>query len=92
MGLDFKAANARILDSIHTICRKYLPRGRQQGDWWVACVPWRDDRTPSLGVSLTTGRWKDFGRPGDGGDAVDLLAKLQNTQPADIVRQVLGSD
>lgn len=90
--LDFKAANLKAAASIHTICRKYLPKGRQQGDWWLATVPWRADRTPSLGVSLTTGRWKDFGRPGDHGDTIDLLSRLTGRKAADIVREMQGTD
>lgn len=92
MSLDFKAANAACAASILSICRKYLPKGVQKGDWWLATVPWRADRTPSLGVSLTTGRWKDFGRPGEGGDCLDLLARLKSTTAAAIVREMQGAD
>lgn len=86
MGLDFKAANAALARDIIGICKKYLPAGEQKGDWWLARVPWRADKTPSLGVSLTTGRWKDFGREDDRGDLLSLVARLENKAPADIVR------
>ena len=92
MKLDFKAANATIAGQIETICRKYLPRGRRQGDWYLACVPWREDKTPSLGVSMTTGNWKDFGRAGEYGDALDLLSRLTRRKAVDIVRDLQGTD
>lgn len=92
MPLDFKAANAAILRDILSICRKYLPGGRQQGEWWLAKVPWRADKTPSLGVSLTTAIWKDFGRPGEHGDGVSLVSKLTQRTLADVVRQYVTGD
>lgn len=60
---------------IEALCRDWLPGGKRQGGWYVACAPWRDDRNPSLGVSLTTGRWKDFAT-GEKGDMIDLSMKL----------------
>ena len=41
----------------------------------MATSPWRDDRSPSLGVSLTTGMWRDFAT-GERGDMLDLSMKL----------------
>lgn len=60
---------------IEALCRHWLPNGKRQGNWWVCCSPWRDDRTPSLGVSLTTGFWKDFST-GEGGDVFALSMRL----------------
>lgn len=60
---------------IEILCRGWLPQGKRQGNWWVCQTPWRDDRDPSLGVSLTTGRWRDFAT-GDSGDMIDLSMRL----------------
>jgi DNA primase len=60
---------------IEAICKDWLPDGKKQGGWWVVKCPWREDKDPSLGVSLTTGRWQDFAR-GDHGDMMDLSMKL----------------
>lgn len=60
---------------IETLCRHWLPQGSKQGNWWVCCTPWREDTKPSLGVSFTTGRWKDFAT-GEHGDMIDLSMKL----------------
>lgn len=60
---------------IETLCRNWLPKGKRQGGWWVCCTPWRQDTNPSLGVSLTTGIWKDFAS-GERGDMIDLSMRL----------------
>lgn len=60
---------------IEALCRSWLPNGKRQGNWWVCCNPWRNDRTPSLGVSFTSGRWQDFGS-GECGDMIDLSMRL----------------
>lgn len=60
---------------IEALCRDWLPNGKRQGGWYLACSPWRDDRNPSLGISLSTGRWRDFAT-GEKGDMIDLSMKL----------------
>lgn len=60
---------------IELICRDWLSHGSKQGGWWVCTTPWRDDSSPSLGVSLTTGRWSDFAT-GEKGDMIDLSMRL----------------
>lgn len=91
MALDFRLAKARALANLRGILRKHLPKGQEKGDWYVACVPWREDRTPSLGVSLTTGAYVDFGREGDKGDILSLLSKLERRPLVDIVRDLTRS-
>ena len=66
------------------LCRDWLPDGKKQGDWWVTKVPWREDHSPSLGVSLTTGRWQDFAR-GDHGDVLDLAQKIFDDSLSDVL-------
>jgi DNA primase len=60
---------------LESICKDWLPDGKRQGLWWVTRCPWREDKKPSLGVSLTTGRWRDFAS-GERGDVFDLSMKL----------------
>lgn len=60
---------------IEALCKAWLPDGKRQGGWFVCRAPWREDRNASLGVSLSTGRWKDFAT-GEHGDMIDLSMKL----------------
>jgi hypothetical protein len=60
---------------IEALCKDWLPDGKRQGGWYLCSAPWRDDRNASLGVSLSTGRWKDFAT-GDHGDMIDLSMRL----------------
>lgn len=60
---------------VEALCRAWLPHGKRQGGWWVATTPWRDDRTPSLGVSFSTATWRDFAT-GERGDMIDLSMRL----------------
>lgn len=79
-----------IKDRLHSshyeaLCRAWLPSGKKQGGWWLACTPWREDRNPSLGVSLSTGRWKDF-TTGDQGDMLDLSMRIFGGTMADTIK------
>lgn len=69
------------------LARRWLPNGSRNGGWWVCPVPWREDKNPSFGLSLTTGRWKDFGGP-DKGDLIDLYRRLYGGSAVDAARQV----
>jgi len=60
---------------IEALCKAWLPDGKRQGGWFVCSAPWRTDRNASLGVSLSTGRWKDFAT-GEHGDMIDLSMRL----------------
>lgn len=60
---------------IEALCKAWLPDGKRQGGWFVCRTPWREDRSASLGVSLSTGRWKDFAT-GEHGDMIDLSMRL----------------
>jgi DNA primase len=79
---------------IHALCQNWLPAGKKQGGWWVSITPWREDRNPSLGVSLTTGHWRDFAT-GERGDMLDLSMKLFGGTMADTIKgfaEMLGLD
>lgn len=88
MALRFKDAQAILAKDILGFCKRYLPSGQQKGRWWMVSCPWREDKTPSLGVNLDSGRWKDFGREDSRGDLVDLLARVVNKTPTEIVLEL----
>jgi hypothetical protein len=69
---------------IEALCKAWLPDGKRQGGWFVCRAPWRTDRNASLGVSLSTGRWKDFAT-GEHGDMIDLSMRLFNDSLADTI-------
>ena len=71
---------------IESICRVWLPDGKRRGNWWMARCPWRDDRKPSLGVSMTTGNWRDFATS-EGGDVIDLSMRLFGDSFTQTVRE-----
>lgn len=79
-------------DQLLTLCRNWLPDGRKVGNWWLCKCPWRDDKKPSFGVSLTTGRWRDFAKD-EGGDVFDLTMRLFRVDIKEALnsfRQMLG--
>lgn len=79
---------------IEALCRDWIPQGKRQGGWWVACCPWREDRNPSFGVSLTTGLWRDFAS-GERGDILDLSMRLWGDSLSETVKgfaEMLGID
>jgi hypothetical protein len=69
---------------IEALCKSWLPTGKRQGGWWVCCSPWREDKNPSLGVSLSSGHWKDFAS-GERGDMIDLSMRLWGDSLADTI-------
>ena len=82
MGAPFAAVKAASPGFAAAFCRRYLPAGKRVGQWWVVSTPWREDKNPSLGVNLTTGIWKDFGRDIHG-DLTDLLSRLEHCKPSE---------
>lgn len=72
----FEAVKAEALRQIETLCAKLVPSGRREGVWWRARVPWRNGDGRNLAISLTSGIWRDWARPGDEGTMLDLVMKL----------------
>lgn len=70
---------------IEALSRDWLPGGKRQGGWYLVCAPWREDKHPSLGVSFSTGRWKDFAT-GEKGDMIDLSMRLFGDSLADTIK------
>jgi len=48
--------------------------------------PWREDKRPSFSVFADGMRWHDFAT-GEGGDAVDFLAKVRALSIGDAIRE-----
>ena len=81
-------------EQVVVLCRQWLPRGKRQGGWYTCLSPFRNEGTPSFGVSLRGPhfRWKDFGS-GDSGDIIDLCMKLHGATLAEAIEafeQMLG--
>lgn len=94
MTIPFAAIKARVSEGyVLSLCERWLPRGKQKGSWWIASVPWRKDRKPSLGVHLDSGNWKDFANPGVAGDIIDLrmrIAHENNIEAAKAIAVYVG--
>jgi len=89
MTIPFDSIKDRVSQGyVRSLCERWLPHGQPKGAWWVARVPWREDRTPSLGVHLVSGNYKDFGRPEDRGDIISLYAKLARVPVTDAAKAV----
>lgn len=96
--IPFRAICEKALPHTESLCRRWLPTGRRSGNWWIANCPWREDSTASLGVSLTTGHFKDFGNahPGkEGGDLIRLFSCIYGwdmVDSADAVARLVGHE
>lgn len=97
-AIPFQEIRDKARPVLESLCRRWLPTGHRSGNWWVANCPWRKDSTASLGVSLTTGHWQDFGGAVAGresGDIVKLCACCHNidmVDAADTVARNVGHD
>ena len=85
--MPFKEINEAAARHAEALCKRWLPAGKRHGGWWVASTPWREDRNPSLGVSVRTGKWRDFAN-GERGDFIDLYQKLYGGTSVDAARAV----
>ena len=87
--IDFRAINLAALDDLPAILARWLPRGRIDGDEYVALNPRRGDRRlGSFKINLRTGRWADFATNESGGDPVSLAAYLAGCGQAEAARQL----
>lgn len=82
MAIPYQQVKAKSPDFAEAFCRRYLATGKKTGQWWIASTPWREDKNPSLGVNLSSGKWKDFAK-GDRGDLTDLLARIDRCDGAE---------
>jgi len=77
-----------------TLCRRWLPDGRQEGPEWVCRNPRRaDHRAGSFKINVCNGRWADFATGDGGGDLVSLgayLFELSQKEAALKVAEMVG--
>ena len=72
-----------------TLCQRWLPDGRREGQEWVARNPKRADRRlGSFKVNLINGRWGDFATGDAGGDIVSLAAFLFDLSQRDAALRI----
>lgn len=88
--IPFDDINRAALPFVPVLVPRWVPNMQQRGDWLMGPVPWRPDRHPSFGVSLTTGRWRDFAR-GDHGDLIDLLHRVRGIDMKDAAKELARS-
>ena len=87
--IDFPRVASAALANSETICRRWLPQGRMDGNEWVALNPKRPDhRLGSFKVNLATGRWGDFADGAAGGDLISLAAYLFGMRQRDAAIRV----
>jgi putative DNA primase/helicase len=92
MELDFEQLARELLAS--QMYRHWLPDGKQEGSWWVARNPVRQDkRAGSFKVNMADGGWMDWADDrAKGGDLVSLYAYLHGIKQADAARQLGAGD
>jgi putative DNA primase/helicase len=74
--VDFKDVNAAAILALDSLVPEALPGGKLVAKNWVVCNPKRDDKNPSLSVSLETGAWYDFATKDRGKTFVSLVMYL----------------
>ncbi|NKE43556.1 hypothetical protein HB662_02125 [Roseomonas frigidaquae] len=92
--LDFAAINRAALPHLGTLCIRWLPGGKQQGDEW-RCGDLRGTPGRSCSVNLASGKWADFAAGISGGDVISLAAAIHNLSQAEAARslaEMLGLD
>lgn len=85
--IPFAEIQARAIPYVRTLVPRWIPNTAERGDWIISRVPWREDKRPSFGVSITTGHWQDFAR-GDKGDLIDLLRRIRGISMAEAAREL----
>jgi len=87
-------SKSAVLDSLDlfALALELLPHGKQRGDEWETRCPFdhHEDKNPSFGINLSTGRWKCFGCD-ESGDVFDLYGRLNGLSFPESV-QALGKD
>lgn len=96
-GRIFEEVNRAALACFASLCRSWLPGGRQQGCEYVVLNPLRNDKKPgSFKINTTTGRWADFAFDDiKGGDPISLRAYIDGSDQLTAARTLateLGVD
>lgn len=66
-------------------------RAKVKPDEMVACSPFRNEKSPSFSINLTTGQWIDFGSDDhfSKGNLITLLSYLRNETPNEVETYLL---
>lgn len=86
----FQAVKHAAMANLESLLARILPHGKREGDWWRCRVPWRAGDGRNLAVSLTTGLWRDWARPGDEGDVIDLMCRIDGCGKGDAKDRLAG--
>ncbi len=85
--LDFERINRAALAALPAVLSRLLPGGRIVGGEYVARNPKRSDRCAgSFKINLRSGKWADFATGDKGGDAVSLVAFLEDVNQGEAAR------
>ncbi len=85
---DISEISRMLADNVDRLVRDLLPGGRKHGHEWVEASTRDGGRGDSLRVHLSgdkKGVWSHFSR-GEGGDALDLVAYLNESNKSDAVK------
>lgn len=85
--IPFREIQERAVPFVRVLVHRWIPRMAERGEWLMGPVPWREDKHPSFGVSLTTGWWRDFAR-GDRGDLIDLLMRTRGLSKVEAAKEL----
>jgi hypothetical protein len=87
--VNFSRIASTALPNMLLIVKRWLPKGRREGNEWVARNPTRLDKSPgSFKINVRTGRWADFATGHIGGDAISLAAYLFGLSQVEAARKL----
>ena len=84
-----KAKNINIVDylRLHGMEPEYTT-----GSTAFYFSPWREESVPSLGVSLTYNRYRDFGESRKPGDLIELVQRIEGCSFTEALEKINGKD
>ncbi len=90
MAIDFDLINKSILSSYKSIITDWIPGGNFEGDQYVVCSPFREDKNPgSFKINTSTGVYKDFNDAAvSGADPINLYAMLNGLSQGDAAKEL----
>lgn len=64
-------------------------RAPRNGEWVTICSPLREDRRPSFGINMESGRWHDLATE-ESGDVFEFLKRAQNLEFSDALDHLIS--
>ena len=88
LNMKAKEIAERLANNAESVCRRLLPRGKQQGqEWVVGGIDGEPGQSCKIHlVGAKAGVWCDFAG-GRGGDLIDLWAAVKQSSIADAIRE-----